>query len=81
MTNFVLGICYLCGDFMTLKEIREGVDWEERDNYFGYYSMFWEPEEDCRIAHRRCWKDLEEEERQDIRDSSGRAPRSLGQFV
>jgi hypothetical protein len=67
---------------MTLAEIAEGVGWEwqDRQSLMGY--MYWsEAEEECRVAHRRCWKDLAEVERRYIRKEADKAPRSMGQRV
>jgi hypothetical protein len=79
---YSLGICDLCSSLMSLTEIQEGVRWEqgpERTWLYGY--CFWEPEEECRVAHRRCWKALKEHERRSIRHRADEAPRSLGQQV
>lgn len=85
MTNtYALGICQLCELPMTLAEIAEGVTWEERNQGLLYSFGWWmDDEEECRVAHRRCWKELSERERVFIRSeaSKGAKPKSLGQLA
>jgi hypothetical protein len=82
VTTYCLGICDLCARPMTLLEITEGVGWEERERDYPFGFGWWcEPEEEARIAHRRCWKDLKEWERRRIRKAADEAPRSMGQMV
>jgi len=67
---------------MTLSEILEGVLWEEQEKGFLYGYAWWsEGEEENRVAHRRCWKDLSEKARRHIRREADGAPRSMGQRV
>lgn len=81
MTNYALGICQLCDSPMTLSEIREGVLWEEEEKgwLYGYY--YFSEEDDARVAHRRCWKELSEAERAFIRKEASTDPRSMGQRI
>jgi hypothetical protein len=76
-----LGICSLCFEPMTLLEITEGVRWEIREKSWLYGYYFWEPEEENRVAHRRCWKELPEDRRKQIRHRADKVPKSLGQLV
>jgi hypothetical protein len=76
--SFNIGICHFCSGIMSLKEVREGVVWEERTSH----NWIWFDDEDTiRVAHKRCWKRLEEGERKHIRKKSYRAPKILGQWA
>lgn len=83
MANYKLGLCAFCPEAMTLVEVLEGVRWEAAEPQSPYgYSLWWlEPEEESRVAHRRCWKALKEWERRMVRSEAGKVPRSMGQMV
>ena len=67
---------------MSLEEIQEGVLWQERKKGFLYGYAWWsEAEEECRVAHRRCWKALKEWQRRGIRRDADEGPRSMGQLL
>lgn len=81
MNTYALGICQICDQPMSLPEIREGVAWEELDVYSLYGYMFYSEDDETRVAHRRCWKELSEAERRFIRKESSKDPVSMGQKV
>lgn len=82
MLTYALGICHLCERPMTLGEIQEGVNWQEQERQYPFGMVWWsEAEEESRIAHRRCWKELSETERRHLRHRADSTPRSMGQQV
>lgn len=82
MLTYALGICHLCERPITLQEIREGVKWQEQERQYPFGMVWWcEAEEENRVAHRRCWKDLSETERRHVRHKADAWPRSMGQQV
>lgn len=80
--NYNVTTCVLCNNFMTFRQLREGVYWlpdmDQMEWAWALYEGF-----EHRFAHRFCWKRLKEKRREMLRHLAlrGQEPRSMGQLV